>query len=316
MKHSVTQNRALMEDALVGLSRQPKRLSPKWFYDARGSDLFEAITKLPEYYLGRTEHAILEAGLPRIAACVPDRAVLVELGSGASVKTRLLLDGLPQLSGYVPVDVSSEFLLRTTSRLTAEYPALAITPIVADFMGPIVLPALGGRPVVGFFPGSTLGNLDPDGAVALLARLRAWPEHAALIVGVDLVKRPEILEAAYADAQGVTAAFNLNLLARLNREASADFDLETFRHQAVWNAAASRVEMHLESLRMQEVRIAGRAISFAPGETIHTENSHKFTIEGLSAMATAAGWQVAGVLTDPDALFAVAILRPLSRTES
>ena len=301
---------ALTEHALDGMSRRPKGLSPKWFYDARGSELFEVITTLPEYYLGRTERAILAAHLPEIAAHVPDGAVLVELGSGASVKTRLLLDGLPHVSGYVPVDISREFLSQTAAQLAADYPNLPVMPVVGDFMAEIFLPDLGGRPVVGFFPGSTLGNLDPDGAVALLARLRAWPDHAALILGVDLVKAPALLEAAYDDAQGVTAAFNLNLLARLNREAGADFDLAAFRHRAVWNASASRVEMHLESLRAQEVRIAGRTIAFAAGETIHTENSHKFTTESLAAMAAAAGWHVADVLTDPEALFAVAILRP------
>ncbi|MFP4126727.1 MAG: L-histidine N(alpha)-methyltransferase [Alphaproteobacteria bacterium] len=303
-------NAALMEHALEKLSRQPKGLSPKWFYDARGSELFEAITRLPEYYLGRTERAILAAGLAEIAAFVPDGAVLVELGSGASVKTRLLLDGLPHLSGYVPVDISRDFLSQTAAQLAADYPDLPITPVVADFMAEIVVPERDGRPIVGFFPGSTLGNLDPEGAVALLARLRAWPNHAALILGVDLVKAPARLEAAYDDAQGVTAAFNLNLLARLNREAGADFDLAAFRHRARWNASASRVEMHLESLRAQEVRIAERTIAFAAGETIHTENSHKFTAESLAAMAAAAGWDLAGVLSDPEALFAVALLRP------
>lgn len=309
MEATNARNSALTEHALQELSRRPKGLSPKWFYDARGSDLFETITTLPEYYLGRTERAILATRLPEITAHVPDGAVLVELGSGASVKTRLLLDGLLTLSGYVPVDISSEFLSQTAAQLAAEYPDLSVTPLVADFMAEIVVPDLGGRPIVGFFPGSTLGNLDPDGAVALLAKLRAWPNHAALILGVDLVKAPELLEAAYDDAQGVTAAFNLNLLARLNREADADFDLAAFRHRALWNAPASRVEMHLESLRAQKVRIAGRAISFDAGETIHTENSYKFTAESLSATAASAGWHVAGVLTDPEALFAVAILR-------
>jgi dimethylhistidine N-methyltransferase len=313
MDATSVRNPALTEHALEGLSRRPKGLSPKWFYDAHGSELFEAITTLPEYYLGRTERAILAARLPEIGGHVPDGAVLVELGSGASVKTRLLLDGLPHLSGYVPVDISSEFLARTAAQLAADYPDLPVTPIVADFMAEIVAPEPGGRPIVGFFPGSTLGNLDPDGSVALLARLRAWPDHAALILGVDLVKAPEVLEAAYDDARGVTAAFNLNLLARLNREAGADFDLAAFRHRAVWNAPASRVEMRLESLRAQEVRIAGRTIAFAGGETIHTENSHKFTTESLAAMAAAAGWHVADVLTDPEALFAVAILRPFPR---
>jgi len=309
MPQTTTTPTPIAEAALAGLSGQPKGLSPKWFYDARGSDLFEQITRLPEYYPTRTERAILATRLDAIAAHVPAGAVLVELGSGASVKTRLLLDGLPQLAGYVPIDISETFLTQTAAQLRADYPRLAVTPVVADFMGPITLPDLGGRPVVGFFPGSTLGNLAPDNAVALLARLRAWPDHRALILGVDLVKEAATLEAAYDDAQGVTAAFNLNLLARLNREADADFDLAAFRHRAVWNAQAQRVEMHLESTRAQVVRVAGRPIAFAAGETIHTENSHKFTPDSLSAMARDAGWHVAELLTDPENLFAVAVLR-------
>lgn len=309
MPHTTTKPTPIAEAALAGLSGRPKGLSPKWFYDARGSDLFEEITRLPEYYPTRTERAILETRLEEIAAHVPPGAVLVELGSGASVKTRLLLDGLPHLSGYVPIDISETFLMQTAARLRADYPHLAVTPVVADFMAPITLPDLGGRPVVGFFPGSTLGNLAPDGAVALLSRLRAWRDHGALILGVDLVKDAGTLEAAYDDAQGVTAAFNRNLLTRLNREADADFDLSAFRHKAVWNADAQRIEMHLESTRAQSVRVAGARIAFAAGETIHTENSYKFTPDSLSAMAQDAGWRVADLLTDPDRLFAVAVLR-------
>lgn len=304
---------SLTAHALHGLSQDAKSLSPKWFYDALGCELFEEITTLPEYYLGRTERAILQARLPAIAAQVPDGAALVELGSGASVKTRLLLDGLPHLWGYVPVDIAEAFLRRTAARLAADYPALTVTPVVADFMAPVPLPDLQGRPVVGFFPGSTLGNLGPDQAIELLGRLRAWPNHHALILGVDLVKAPARLEAAYDDAQGVTAAFNLNLLTRLNREAGADFDLSAFRHRAVWNAAEYRVEMHLQSLRAQTVTVAGRAFAFREGETIHTENSHKFTAERLSEMAGAAGWHLDTVLTDPDGDFAIAILRPSPR---
>ncbi len=310
MKAAIIENRALAEHALQGLSQRPKTLSPKWFYDVRGSALFERITQLPEYYPSRTERAIIETRLSEIAAFAPEGAVLLELGSGASVKTRLLLDGLPQLGGYVPVDIAREFLMRTAAQLAADYPALSITPVAADFMGAIPVPDLGGAPIVGFFPGSTIGNLDAEAAVALLARLRALPDHAALILGVDLVKARETLEAAYDDAQGVTAAFNLNLLARLNREAAGDFDLDAFRHKAVWNAQASRVEMHLESLRAQQVRVAGRVFAFEQGETIHTENSRKFTPESLAAMASAAGWRLERTLTDPAELFAVAILKP------
>jgi dimethylhistidine N-methyltransferase len=310
IRNTTEMNEALIAEAQDGLSRDPKGLSPKWFYDARGSDIFEEITQLPEYYPSRTERAILETRLPEISAHVPDGAALVELGSGASVKTRRLLDGLTQLSGYVPVDISEEFLLATADRLAADYPALEISPVVADFMAPITLPDLGDRPVVGFFPGSTIGNLEPGAATALLARMRGWPGHRALILGVDLVKAPETLEAAYDDAQGVTARFNLNLLTRLNREADADFDLAAFRHRAVWNPEHARVEMHLESLRAQEVRLAGARVQLEAGETIHTESSHKYSQEGLARMAAGAGWDMAAFLTDPDAMFAVAILTP------
>ncbi len=301
-------NPALHADAVEGLKLGQKGLSPKWFYDAQGSEIFEEITQVPEYYPGRTERAILEARLPTIAEYVPQGAALVELGSGASIKTRLLLDGLPQLGIYVPVDISEEFLQATAADLDAAYPDLDITPVVADFMQTVTLPDQDGRAVVGFFPGSTIGNLEPAAAVALLSRLGEWPEHRTLILGVDLIKAPEVLEAAYDDAAGVTARFNLNLLTRLNREADAAFDLETFRHKSVWNPEDSRVEMHLESLLDQQVRVGDHVISFEVGETIHTENSHKYSIEGLTEMVAQAGWQVAEVLTDPEAHFAVAIL--------
>lgn len=309
-RHTSATNTELAHAALAGLTARPKGLSPKWLYDAEGSALFERITVQPEYYPTRTERSILQTRLPEIAAHVPGGAALVELGSGASVKTRLLLDGLSGLSGYVPVDISDEFLMQTAAELRAAYPDLPIAPVVADFMTPVTLPDLGGRPLAGFFPGSTLGNLDPAAATALLARLRDWPNHAALILGLDLVKGADVLEAAYDDAQGVTAAFNLNLLTRLNREAGADFDPGAFAHRSVWNAADARVEMHLVSRRAQQVQVAGQTIAFAEGETIHTENSHKFTPEGLAAMAAQAGWQVAALLTDPDDLFAVAVLSP------
>ena len=309
-RNTTETNEALIADARDGLLRHPKGLSPKWFYDSHGSDIFEEITRLPEYYPSRTERAILEARLPEIAAHVPDGAVLVELGSGASVKTRLLLDGLPQLSGYVPIDISEEFLRATARALAADYPQLGITPVTADFMAPITLPDLSLRPVVGFFPGSTIGNLDPEAAIALLARMRAWPDHCALILGVDLIKAPDILEAAYDDAQGVTARFNMNMLTRLNREAGGEFDPDTFRHRALWNPEQCRVEMHLESLRAQEVHVAGERVHFDAGETIHTESSHKYSRDGLSRMAAQAGWRMAAFLTDADAMFAVTILTP------
>lgn len=301
-------NSALYADVIAGLSRRPKGLSPKWFYDDHGSAIFEEITQLAEYYPSRTERAILETGLARVQAHVPAGAALVELGSGASVKTRLLLNGLDGLSTYVPIDISEDFLQASAAELATDFPHLDVRPVVADFMQPVPLPDLGGRPVVGFFPGSTIGNLSPDAARALLLRLGQWPDHDALILGVDLVKAPETLVAAYDDASGVTARFNLNLLSRLNREAGAEFDLDTFQHKAIWNATEARVEMHLQSLEEQSVRIGDHVVAFAAGETIHTENSHKYSVESLSELAQTAGWNLDEVLTDAQALFAVAIL--------
>lgn len=302
-------NSALYADVITGLSRSPKGLSPKWFYDDHGSAIFEEITQLAEYYPSRTERAILETGLARIQAHVPAGAALVELGSGASVKTRLLLNGLDGLSTYVPIDISEDFLHASAAELATDFPHLDVRPVVADFMQPVPLPDLGGRPVVGFFPGSTIGNLSPDAARALLMRLGQWSDHDALILGVDLVKAPGTLIAAYDDASGVTARFNLNLLRRLNREAGAEFDLDTFRHKAIWNATEARVEMHLQSIEDQSVRIGDHVVEFAAGETIHTENSHKYSVESLSELAQTAGWNLDEILTDAQSLFAVAILR-------
>lgn len=304
------ENPALLRAAIAGLTSEPKGLSPKWLYDRRGSALFEEITKQPEYYPTRTETAILRDAYPRLAERVPQGAALVELGSGASVKTRLLLDRLaPALSAYLPLDISEEFLAQTTQDLGAAYPDLAITPVVADFMDEIVLPdTTSGKPVVLFFPGSTLGNLDRDSAMALLARLRRVCGVTALIVGIDLVKDADVLLPAYDDAAGVTAAFNLNLLHRLNREANAAFDVASFDHQAHWNAEFDRIEMHLVSRRTQRVRLHDHCIAFNAGESIHTENSHKFTRTSFGAIAQSAGWRVADWITDRDDRFAVSVL--------
>ncbi|MEQ3624226.1 MAG: L-histidine N(alpha)-methyltransferase [Celeribacter sp.] len=303
---------AFTRSLLDGLTATPKTAEAKWFYDAEGSALFERITELPEYYPTRTEIGILRDRLADIAMHVPDGAALIELGSGASVKTRVLLDGLDRLAAYVPIDISAEFLAQTARGLRRDYPALTIHPVTGDFMAELSLPdALEGQPKIGFFPGSTIGNLDRDAAVALLAQARRWPEVAGFVLGADLVKAPDVLRAAYDDAQGVTAAFNRNLLHRANREAGADFDPDTFAHEARWNEAEARVEMHLVSRTEQQVRVAGRQVSFAPGETIHTENSRKYTAESLSDMAQAAGWQVAELLTDARDYFAVAVLKPV-----
>jgi dimethylhistidine N-methyltransferase len=309
VRTSSISNHVLHGEAVEGLLRQPKGLSPKWFYDSLGSQIFEEITQLVEYYPSRTERAILKDCLPQISAHVPSGAALVELGSGASVKTRLLLDGLTQLSAYLPIDISAEFLHDTAADLSTGYPNLAVMPVVADFMHPITLPDLEGRPVAGFFPGSTIGNLSPDAARDLLMRLGDWPNHNTLILGVDLTKDPKTLVAAYDDAKGVTGRFNLNLLTRLNREAGAEFDLDTFRHKAIWNTTASRIEMHLESLQDQTVRLGDESVAFIKGETIHTENSYKFSVESLSELAAQAGWCLSEVLTDKNTLFAITVLQ-------
>jgi len=310
MDRPVATNPALLAAALRGLGRRPKRLEAKWFYDARGSALFEEITRLPEYYPTRVETGILAAHAARLAAQIPPGAALVELGSGASAKTRLLLDAAPHLGAYCPLDISAEFLRSAAAALAADYPALNVRPVIGDFTAGVALPpAVAQMPKAVFFPGSTIGNLSPEGAVALLARLGRWPGAEVLILGADLVKDRETLIAAYDDAAGVTAAFNLNLLHRLNREAGATFDPAGFRHEARWNLRAARIEMHLVSRRAQVVDVAGRAIPFAAGESIHTENSHKYTRPRLEAMAARAGWRMADWLTDAAGMFSVSVLR-------
>ncbi len=312
MDKPVVSNRALLRDALDGLRALPKRMHPKWFYDQTGSEIFEQITELPEYYPTRTEVSILRAEIGTLARHVPDGAALIELGSGASTKTCILLDALDRLGVYVPVDVSGDFLHRIADELDRRYPDLEVSPLVGDFLGELALPPIAaGRPKVAFFPGSTIGNLEPDEARELLGRVRAWPDITAFILGVDLVKDPHTLIRAYDDSAGVTADFNRNLLHRLNAEAGADFDVAGFDHEARWNADAARIEMHLVSRRAQTVHLDGRSIAFAEGESIHTENSHKYTRDAVEDMAAGAGWRVAEFLTDRDDLFAVSVLEPV-----
>lgn len=298
-------------DALAGLSGRPKRLAPKYFYDAEGSALFEEITRLPEYYPTRTEIGILTQSGGEIAAQVPDGAALVEFGSGAATKIRALLRHLPRLSAYVPVDVSREFLLSETLALAADHPDLVIAPVVADFTKTFALPPEAeAAPRAGFFPGSTIGNFDPHQAQGFLRHAgRILGSGSVFIVGVDLDKDPARLEAAYDDAGGVTARFNLNLLARMNRELGADFDLRGFRHRAFYNADLHRIEMHLVSVVAQQVRIGGDVIGFEAGETIHTESSYKYTIDSFTRLASAAGWRSERVWTDEARLFSVHALR-------
>lgn len=301
-------------DVIAGLGSEPKHLSPKYFYDAEGSALFEAICQTPEYYPTRTETALLADIARDIAADIPERAVLLELGSGASSKTRLLLDAAPQLGAYVPVDISQSALDQAVVRLTSDYPSLPILPIAADFTQPFdVPPALLGRPLVSFFPGSTIGNFTHDEAMGLLrSLLDRLGDHARLIIGVDMVKDERTLIDAYDDAGGATARFNKNLLSRINRELRGNFDPDTFFHEARWNAAEQRIEMHLVSSIAQKISVAGRWIAFEAGESIHTENSHKFTAAGFRRLAGMAGWLVRRTWTSRSPSFAVFELEPAS----
>ncbi len=299
---------------LAGLGAPRKRLEAKYFYDEAGSRLFDRICELDEYYPTRTETAILREKAGDLARLVPEGAALIEPGAGSLAKTRILLDALPGLGAYVPVDISGAHLQRAAARLRRDHPGLPVRPVAGDFTKGITLPpADRGRPGVVFFPGSTIGNFEKEAARALLAGFAAIPGVAALVIGVDLVKDPDRLVRAYDDREGVTAAFNLNLLARINRELGGDFDLAGFAHEARWNADASRIEMHLVSLHTQSVRVLGHRFNFRAGESIHTENSHKFTPAGFRALAGAAGWAPADLWLDPDRLFSVHVMVPPAR---
>jgi dimethylhistidine N-methyltransferase len=297
-------------DLVAGLSRSPKVASPKWFYDAEGSHLFEAITRLPEYYPTRQEAALLRRVAPEWAARFGPGGALVEFGSGASEKTRIVLDAAQGLGAYVPIDISADALDAAARRIAEAYPALTVTPLVGDFLHLGALPAgIGQGRRIGFFPGSTIGNLEREEAIAFLTAARGLLGPDALfILGVDLAKAPETLIAAYDDSAGVTAAFNRNLLVRANRELGAGFDVDSFAHRALWNAGASRMEMHLEATRDMTVLLDGRSLAFRQGETIHTESSRKYTEASVRELAGAAGWTVAGFETSPDPAVALALL--------
>ena len=297
-------------DVLAGLSARQKTIPAKYFYDEEGSRLFEAITGLEEYYPTRTETALLRTAAPEIASYISQGAALVEFGSGASVKTRILLDAAPQTAIYVPIDISPDALEMAAAAINADYPDLIVAPLVDDFTRAIELPKVAqGHPRTGFFPGSTIGNFEDGDAIDFLeAARRLLHSGAQFVVGVDLVKDEAVLVRAYDDAKGVTAAFNKNLLSRINRELGGDFDLDGFAHRAIWNSDASRIEMHLVSLRDQTAHVAGRAFHFAAGETIHTENSHKFTAEGFGRLAERAGWRTLRLWKSPEPAFAVFML--------
>ena len=300
------QTSAFGRDVIDDLSQHPKRLSPKYFYDAKGSALFEAITVLPEYYPTRTELSILRERAGEISAVVPDGAALVEFGAGATTKVRLLLNGCA-VGAYVPVDISGDFLTAQAEVLRRDFPGLDVYPVAADFTEPFALPgAVAAMPKVGFFPGSTLGNLEPHEARAFLRSARdILGQGAQMVIGVDLEKDQRVLHRAYNDAAGVTARFNLNLLDRINRELGGNFDTSKFRHLASYNPERHRIEMHLISTKAQKVRVLDRSFSFGAGESIHTENSYKYNIERFTALANGSGWACRKSWTDAEHMFSV-----------
>ena len=293
-------------DVIHDLSRAPKRLSPKYFYDVAGSELFEKITVLPEYYPTRTELSILRDRSCDISAIIPDGAALVEFGAGSTTKVRLLL-GQCRLGAYVPVDISGDFLNAQAQILRADYPELAIHPVTADFTATFELPeAVRDMPKVGFFPGSTLGNFEPGEACTFLKSARAiLGRGARMVIGVDLEKDERTLYDAYNDTAGVTARFNLNVLHRINRELGGDFDVGAFIHRAIYNRDRHRNEMHLISKKALTAEVLGTKFSFRPGESIHTENSYKYSIERFNLLARVSGWKLLQSWTDEAGLFSV-----------
>ncbi|MGE5773044.1 MAG: L-histidine N(alpha)-methyltransferase [Hyphomicrobiales bacterium] len=295
-------------DVLQGLHATPKHIPAKYFYDATGSDLFERITEVTEYYPTRCEMRILRRRSADIAKLIPPGAALVEFGSGSSKKARILLRAAPKLAAYVPVDICGEMIEREAAELRLDFPKLKVLPVTADICKSFKLPveAKTAPARVGFFPGSTIGNFEPHEAAAFLRNAaNILGEGATLIVGVDLIKSAEVLNAAYNDADGVTAEFNLNLLTRINRELGGTFRLDMFEHHAFYNRERHRMEMHLASLKRQKVRVAGETIDFRAGETIHTENSYKYSIESLGALARGVGWLPAGAWTDSRKYFSI-----------
>jgi dimethylhistidine N-methyltransferase len=299
-------------DVVAGLKATPKRIPAKYFYDEPGSRLFDQISDQPEYYPTRSEMTILRERGAEIGKLIPAGAALVEFGSGSNRKVRVLLRHAPKLAAYVPVDISAEFLEQEASDLRRDHPALVVQPVVADFCKPFALPpeAVAATARVGFFPGSTIGNFEPHEAASFLRNAaEILGEGAILIVGVDLIKAPEILNAAYNDAAEVTAKFNLNMLVRMNRELGANFKLDTFEHHAFFNRERNRIEMHLASLKRQKVKVAGESIDFRAGETIHTENSYKYSLESFGALARGVGWLPVKTWTDPNGYFSIQAFR-------
>ncbi|HEY6023847.1 MAG TPA: L-histidine N(alpha)-methyltransferase [Pseudolabrys sp.] len=303
---------AFETDVIQGLRATPKQIPAKYFYDATGSRLFERITELPEYYPTRCEMKTLREHAADVARLIPEGSALVEFGSGSSKKARILLRAAPKLAAYVPVDICGEMIEQEAIELRADFPQLKVLPVTADICNPFELPkeAQAAPARIGFFPGSTIGNFDPHEASAFLRNAaNILGAGAKLIIGVDLIKPVEVLNAAYNDAAGVTARFNLNLLTRINRELRGTFRLNTFEHHAFYNRERHRIEMHLASLKRQKVKVAGETIDFRAGETIHTENSYKYSVESLAALARGVGWLPAGAWTDERKYFSIQAFR-------
>ena len=295
-------------DVLAGLSASPKRLPPKYFYDDAGSLLFERITELPEYYPTRCEMSILRVHAADICRLIPEGAALIEFGAGAAKKARILLRAAPQLAAYVPVDICGEMIEREAAELRADFPKLKVLPVKADITTRFALPAEAENAAsrVGFFPGSTIGNFEPHEAAGFLRNAaRVLGRDATLIIGVDLIKPVEILTAAYNDKAGVTSKFNCNLLKRINRELAGTFKLDGFEHHAFYNRERNRIEMHLASRKRQKVKVLGETVDFRAGETIHTENSYKYSVESLAALARGVGWLPAAAWSDPANYFSI-----------
>ncbi|MEM9368214.1 MAG: L-histidine N(alpha)-methyltransferase [Planctomycetota bacterium] len=297
-----------LDDVINGLNQEQKRLPCKYFYDARVSRLFDEICGLPEYYLTRTEQRIMDRHAEEMAAQLDAGVMLIEFGSGSSSKTRVLLDHLHDAVAYVPLDISESHLLKTSADLRLEYPYLEILPVVADFTTRFELPVSQIPPshAAIYFPGSTVGNLEPDAARDMLGTIANILGHdGGLLIGIDLQKSPEVIEAAYNDRQGITSQFNLNVLHRVNQELHGDFDIDQFRHVAYYNSNQHRVEIYVESLKYQQINIGDFELGLGSGERILTEYSHKYTIDGFAAMAAEAGFSLHRAWTDEDEYFAV-----------
>ncbi|MGV3456285.1 L-histidine N(alpha)-methyltransferase [Sphingomonas sp.] len=295
---------AFRADVLNGLAARPRAIPARWFYDRRGSELFEDITQLPEYYPTRTETALLERVCPEVARETGTGGAVIEFGSGSSVKTPVLLRAV-RPAAYVPIDISGDFLRDSAREIAAQFPVMAVEPVEGDFLKPLKLPAgIGGLARLGFFPGSTIGNMAPVAAVDLLRTMRgSLGEGSSLLIGIDRIKDPAVLVPAYDDAAGVTAAFNLNLLERINAELAGTIPVDAFAHVARWNEDRARIEMHLEATRAVAFEVDGRGFAMAAGETIHTENSHKYGDRDARLLLAAGGWTVTRAWSDEAGLF-------------